>query len=387
MTFNIQGLPWKLTGADVGAVDYADALAKGFKNYQGMAEAVNTPKRLSEALLAQQLQNKINTAKADYAERNEAAGLQSTLAGTENTRAGTQNLRDTHGMSGLNRQLLQQKINSANYEAQLRDRINSALTGKSSPTRNEQSNEDQGLKSQIAPAPGAIPAPTLKDNLTDGLGQRSNGNVQSPGNPELYRLDYMVDSDPQAAAYIKKNYGLEKKVTPKFDPKTGVTSVITQYPSGKIEVTQSSANNGGFATLTAAVKTKAENTINGVDNALPILDRLIEGVEKGSVPGQWIGKYFSPDQQATYESEISKSAETFANALGYPNTNEGYTKAEHVVKRRERESDKNYAKRLKDLKEEALQRKKNSQKILNSGTSIKSNLQGQSKKNDPLGIR
>jgi hypothetical protein len=43
MAYNIQPFNFKLTGKDYGAVDLADALEKGFKNYKGFHEAVNSP--------------------------------------------------------------------------------------------------------------------------------------------------------------------------------------------------------------------------------------------------------------------------------------------------------------------------------------------------------
>ncbi len=88
MPFNIQPFPFKLSGKDLGAFDLGDALSKGFKDYQTFQEAKNTPKRLSEALLAAHLNNKINTAKAKYAEQNEAAGLQQKLAAIERLKRG-----------------------------------------------------------------------------------------------------------------------------------------------------------------------------------------------------------------------------------------------------------------------------------------------------------
>lgn len=82
MAFNIPGLPFKLTPQDMGGVDLADSLSKGFKMYGDYYDAQYKPKNLAEALLASQLQNKINQPKADHAEEITLADLAHTRAGT-----------------------------------------------------------------------------------------------------------------------------------------------------------------------------------------------------------------------------------------------------------------------------------------------------------------
>ena len=75
MAFNIQPFNFKLTGKDYGAVDYADALKKGFEAYQGFHEAKNTPQKLAEALLQQQLKNKHDETINKYLPRSEEARI------------------------------------------------------------------------------------------------------------------------------------------------------------------------------------------------------------------------------------------------------------------------------------------------------------------------
>jgi hypothetical protein len=124
---------------------------------------------------------------------------------------------------------------------------------------------------------------------------------------------------------------------------------------------------------TNAVKTKAQNIINGVPNALPIIDEIIASVEKGNVPGQLVGRYFSPDAQATYAGNISESAETLANSLGYPNTEGGFHQAEKVIARQAGESDNHYIERLKTLKKRLVKRRIAAQNTLNGTHSPISN--------------
>lgn len=82
MAFNIPGVPFKLTPQDMGGFDLAGSLRSGMQTYEQGVKSAYAPKNASEALLAQQLNNKINQAKAQYAMQNEAANLAHTQAGT-----------------------------------------------------------------------------------------------------------------------------------------------------------------------------------------------------------------------------------------------------------------------------------------------------------------
>ena len=79
--------------------DVTDAISKGIT-------AGFKPRSQAEELLGNMLKNKINTAKAKYAE-------QQALADLQHTQAGTTNLSDEHGMRGLKEQLLRANIHKA----------------------------------------------------------------------------------------------------------------------------------------------------------------------------------------------------------------------------------------------------------------------------------
>ena len=89
MPFNIQPFPWKLTGKDVGAVDFADALRKGFENYKTFEEAKNTPAKLAEDLLRSKLANKNQEILNQYLPRSEEARIGNTEANTGLTKENT----------------------------------------------------------------------------------------------------------------------------------------------------------------------------------------------------------------------------------------------------------------------------------------------------------
>ena len=117
--------------------------------------------------------------------------------------------------------------------------------------------------------------------------------------------------------------------------------------------------------LTTASKTKNQNTIQSIDSVLP----LIEQINPSKSPGQIIGKYFSPDRQADYQSKISAISDTLIGALGLPKTNESLHLVEKMVVRGPGESDSAYKKRLENLTKDLKNRRNSSLKSLKSGFS------------------
>ncbi len=179
--------------------------------------------------------------------------------------------------------------------------------------------------------------------------------------PQGFNFD-ALKQNPILRGYFKHKFG--------FDP-------LEQAPESPAEKRQAELDlfkakeafkNSNKGENTKAVMTKAQNTINGVDNALPVIDELIALNKKGDVPGQLFMSWLKRDRQSDYESKISESAETLANALGYPNTEGGFHQAEKVIARRMGESDSSYQNRLVNLKTRLLSRQKNARNIVKMGT-------------------
>lgn len=106
MALNIPQVPFKLTAEDMGATDYGQALRSGFNTFSKMIESAYKPKTMAEALLAQQLSNKINKPKAEHAE-------EITLADLAHTQAGTNSLNANTGLVPFHRQLLEAQTKKA----------------------------------------------------------------------------------------------------------------------------------------------------------------------------------------------------------------------------------------------------------------------------------
>ncbi len=353
MAFNIPGVPFKLSAQDMGGFDLGKAIQSGLQNYNTFQEARFKPKNLAEDLLAKQLQNKINQPKADYAK-------DITLADLAHTRAGTQGLMDEHGMRGLRQQLLQQQVNQAQYEQDL----NKSLFG-----GGQQSNQggmpSPGGQSEQA---GESSIPSLRSNIESGMQQNAQPepNVVNPGNPNLYHLDEIYNSDPRARQYLDKK-GFKQTRTTKYDPKTGTTSVITQYPSGKIVVEANKSASTGFVPLTEKTKSTQQNIVTGIDSAVPALKKILDL----DIPKQGAWNIFSPQNQATYSALSGGAIDSLVAGLGLPKIQSSTDLVKDMVHRKANESESHYKDRIRDLLTDLSLRKNRAIQTLQQGLSLK----------------
>ena len=401
----------KLSAQDMGVPDYAAALSKGL-------DLGAKPAKLSQDLLAQQLANKINTAKARYAMQSELANLQGTQASTGYNRLKTQQLQNEINRYNLLQNLLgggspqasgaprpqmvpNVSIDSLNGGEQPGNIVNRpGIQGVNDYSDNGMPAEGPGpsksasaydtFPGRRANGPGVQPVaqPDLKQNVSNGM-SNANKQVISQGNPSLYKVDDIYDKYPQLRKDLEAQ-GYKQTQTTKYDSKTGLTTNIVTKPSGKVEVSTLGSMNGEFSPATMANKTQSQKVINAITNARPIIQKIIDANGKGEIPGQWIGKYFSPDKDAAYISDVIQSSDTLAGALGFPGTNEGLHQAQQTVLRKPRESDSAYSNRLKTLLSDMDTREQTASNVLNKGVSTSSNKKSSSNdktKNDPLGIR
>mgnify|MGYP001564382175 CR=1 FL=1 len=379
--FNLPGVPFKATS---NVPDYVDALSKGF-------DMGNKPAKLSQDLLAQQLSNSINRAKAKFAPQREQADLESTRTGTSLNNLRMQQLRNeleqnalfNNMMSGMNGSQLRPNVQIDSLNGDSESISPKGIQPIDDFSDNGMSAEGPGI-AKSASAYDTFPGrrknalqsstqstPSLQDKISNGLNE-SNKNILEQGNPNLYKIDDMYDNYPQFRKQLESK-GFKKTQTVKFDPKTGMTSVLTQYPSGKVEAKMLGSMNGDFSPATIANKTQSQKVINAIGNARPIIQKIIDENKAGKVPGQLLGKYFSPDKQASYISDVIQSSDTLAGALGFPGTNEGLSQAKETVLRKPRESDAGYNKRLENLLKDMDTREKTAMEVLKSGVSTKVN--------------
>lgn len=343
-----------------GGIDLAGSIRSGLENSNRIQEARFKPQQLLEELRAKRLANKINEAKAKFAEQQELANLQY-------TQAGTGNLGSQTSLNKTNIQRILQDIAQKKSQIQQDKSFQDLLSGNAQSVTNNESF-----------------IPSLSQKMKDGMINNTSEQVLTPGNPNLQHINNLYEQYPQ---YRKKleAMGFKQTQNVKYDPKTGITSIVTKYPNGKVKVQTSNNLDSEHNPVTTATKTQAQKTITAITNAKPIIQKLIDDTKNGVVPGQWIGKYFQPDKQASYFSDVIQSSDTLAGALGFPGTNEGLHQAQQTVLRQPRESDSGYISRLQNLLKDIDKREETAQGNLNKGVPTHHKNKGRMKYNPSTG--
>jgi hypothetical protein len=117
---------------------------------------------------------------------------------------------------------------------------------------------------------------------------------------------------------------------------------------------------GGDFPTTATI-TANQKTAQAIDNVLPLLGQL----KKLNEPGQFIGKYLHPDEQAMYKTQSGLIVDSLMNAFKLPALKESFSTIQEIGSRFPLESHKNYLKRIELLEKDLKEKRKN----LSSGSS------------------
>lgn len=232
----------------------------------------------------------------------------------------------------------------------------------------------------IAPSGGAnapIPpvAPVIATNALPATSSQpaSDATVVAEGAPNLAGVDALYDSSPLARAFLEKK-GFKKTQEVKFDNKTGRTTILTKYPSGKVTL-QSSGGVGGTTQdgfpLTNKMISAHQEKIAAIDNAMPILQEIVD-LDKPNKNGksQWEpyprssgwrpGLGWLPGYQSAstnYEALVNSALDTLMKAYGMPSTNESLQTIKDQILIGHNETDAQYKKRLQNFMKD-LQRRK-----------------------------
>jgi hypothetical protein len=256
-----------IASGGMGEFDLGRAIHSGLENYNKFLDVKNKPKALAEALLAQQLQNKINFAKAKYAEENEAAGL-------AHTRAGTTNLQDTHGLQGLRRALIEQELKGKKASTSKTEAINNLMQNILS---GNQGQVNASGNTQVSPVGyGINQDQTNIENNEEGNYQ--NVAMQQP-QPNKSNISY-----PQAAL-LSQLLGLGK---PNMIDVNGEKLAVT--PFGNISVAKGQNTfEKELSKQNAKSVSELDHTVNNATDSQATLDALGE-VVKSKDPTSNIGK-------------------------------------------------------------------------------------------------
>jgi hypothetical protein len=385
MAINLPGVPFKLTPQDMGGFDLADALRSGMQTYEQGVKSAYAPKNYAEALLAQQLQNKINSGKAKYAEPQAFADLQGTQSSTSLNKANVN--RILQDMNQKKYQMQQDKafqdllsgkmlngFNNAPQQSNIPDNVpNNNAVGNITNRPGIQSINDYSDNGMSAEGPGISQSASaydtfpgrraqnkvpLKQNIEQGLKNNPDKQIIAQGNPELQHINNLYDNSPQ---YRKKleSMGYKKTQTIKYDPKTGTTSVITKMPNGEVSIqTQNDTNPDKTVPLTNQVKDRMQKIIAFAPKVIEDLKDL----KNTTSPARF--SIWKADERNAYDRKVKKIAESFAVAKGWPNVLGSIEKAEKIINRGDYESTASYNKALDNLIDDLMDSQKTANKTL-----------------------
>jgi len=193
--------------------------------------------------------------------------------------------------------------------------------------------------------PASAPASPMAMAPQAASQEQPNEIVVAKGSPHLSGVDAMYENSPLSRAFLEKK-GYKKQTEVKFDNKTGRTTVMTKYPSGKVTLqTMGGAGSvsGDGIPLTNNQVTKHQNIISSVDVAIPVLKEI---ADMKSYP---YNPLYHGAEYADYHGLVSQALDSVVGAFGMPKTNEGLESVRSQIERKTFETAGAYRKRLNKL--------------------------------------
>lgn len=248
-----------------------------------------------------------------------------------------------------------QKFNSEMSSADVLRAFQRAQTGKLN-TMTPLEAQELALKNALYPE---LTKSMIESNKALATFRQSGGSgVGAGGKYERDFQNFVAKDNPQLSPdeiYEASNVLREGGDTLENGTKLNPLSPATQGALDRV------IKSGTTPTVTANKK-----VIQAIDNVMPLISELKEMHE----PGQFVGKYTSPNQQAKYLSKVNEIKDSLAAALKLPQTNEGIKVIETIVGRHPFETSNAYHNRLIELEKDLQMRRKKS--ILNAGSPLKS---------------
>lgn len=269
--------------------------------------------------------------------------------------------------------------------------IGQALTSTNKPPVNAPNAPVTPMTAPSAPA-GQTSAPVMPTPNMAQPTMEPNEIVITKGEPHLAGVDAMWNNNPRSRAFLEKQ-GYKKSQQIKFDNKTGRTSIITTYPSGKITMqTAGEGTSGEGIPLTSKMISKHQNIISSVDNALPIIKEIQDlNEQEAGKNGQLKDKYWEPyprsegahwytlglgqipgfqSKSTKYEALVNSVLDSLMGAYGLPLSNEGLQNVKNQILIGHGETDAAYTKRLIALVEDLKRRKSYSENQVKKSNTI-----------------
>lgn len=346
MVFNPQYLGFKQTADEAGGhPDYAGALKRGLELAQTSAKTLNTPRQLSEDYLSAVLKNQHDKTINKY------------LDESERTRIDTQSL---HGK--LYSAQLEKALADAEEEKQFKAALgNYTQPNNDTPVMSTMPPSNESNPNVSAEGPGVAASPSTYDTfpgrrttpsvstsasvspaptLGNAHSKDDGSIVVSEGDPSLAHIDKMYDENPIFRKKLEAR-GFKKKSTVKVDPKTGATSIVTQWPSGRVESKSIAGTNP--SALTNKIKTQLQGIETGAPKVIKKIDDLINTASPAEIP------FYRQNSKAAHSGLVWQTAESYATAMGWPNVKASIERAALILDRHWLETDSAYHKRLRTV--------------------------------------
>jgi len=325
-----------LNAGQSGATSLMDALRSGIETYQKNEEAKDTPKRLSEALLGQQITNKMNQQKADYEPMRQQLEerYKNALINKANRGPATVYSNLEKAMQGYER--IKQQYGENSPEAQQAKAYTQRLAEGS-----------KGISVTIDPDTGQ---PLIQIGGASGKG--GGGSFINPQTGQTF-------SQPTSAVTTK----LENRIIGEEQIKPVLEDVIKTVPQ--------------FQSGWKQLGTSIEGGLN-----------------------KWVGaNYSAPSEKAFGKAQLSKAAESLLNLYGLNANAKNLQEVKSIITPAVGESAQGYKNRIMTEMENFAKSKGRTKEQLRSGLqttpdsshtnrqATKSAAHNKTKANDPLGIR
>ncbi len=161
--------------------------------------------------------------------------------------------------------------------------------------------------------------------------------------------------NPMLRGFFKHKFG--------FDPLAAAPQTPEDKQAAQLDLFRQKEElkkqNKGGETPTNTVLTQNQQAIQGIDTVLPKLDDLIKNPQKVYGPTD-----FSPSKKAAYNANTSGMIDTLVAAQSLPKVQASIDLVEQQIRRHTNESTDAYINRLKDLKQDLINRRNISKSVV-----------------------
>ena len=262
--------------------------------------------------------------------------------------------------SDLTRSILQQQLlglqhkNDPNYDFNQYRALEQMIKGQGN--QNQNMPQDSMPKQEAGEGLGIFTTQGMAENQEQGAQNApSTAEATGTGGAETGGIDLqLLKTHPALRGLAKKLLGYDPLAQIPQTPQEEQTDALNLFKQK--EAIKADAKSGGAAT--DAVLTQNQQSVQGIDTVLPMLDELINSKK---IPGIMT---FSLGENATYKAKTSSMIDTLVAAQQLPKVQASIDLVEEQIRRKSGESVDNYKSRLKDLRKDLISRRKRAKSVV-----------------------